>query len=187
MPWPKAKNPLLLWRRRTLAQSLPKKSTLKVLICWKWLGKAATERYFTLNSAASHVSQVFQVKKKTGPDAGTIYAMKVLKKVWSSVAPKIYLLFRPLSSEARRTSFTPNQNEIFWRKLRWGIFFLSCNLLVFRLAPKFGASCPQSFCNIRQSPFIVSLDYAFQTDGKLYLILEYLSGTFLAGNARAQW
>ena len=27
-----------------------------------------------------------------------------------------------------------------------------------------------------QHPFIVSLIYAFQTDGKLYLILEYLSG-----------
>lgn len=27
-----------------------------------------------------------------------------------------------------------------------------------------------------QHPFIVSLHYAFQTDGKLYLILEYLSG-----------
>lgn len=27
-----------------------------------------------------------------------------------------------------------------------------------------------------QHPFIVELVYAFQTDGKLYLILEYLSG-----------
>lgn len=27
-----------------------------------------------------------------------------------------------------------------------------------------------------QHPFIVDLNYAFQTDGKLYLILEYLSG-----------
>ena len=27
-----------------------------------------------------------------------------------------------------------------------------------------------------QHPFIVDLMYAFQTDGKLYLILEYLSG-----------
>jgi hypothetical protein len=27
-----------------------------------------------------------------------------------------------------------------------------------------------------QFPFIVDLKYAFQTDGKLYLILEYLSG-----------
>jgi serine/threonine protein kinase len=28
----------------------------------------------------------------------------------------------------------------------------------------------------KQNPFIVDLIYAFQTDGKLYLILEYLSG-----------
>ena len=27
-----------------------------------------------------------------------------------------------------------------------------------------------------QHPFIVDLKYAFQTDGKLYLIMEYLSG-----------
>jgi p70 ribosomal S6 kinase len=27
-------------------------------------------------------------------------------------------------------------------------------------------------------PFIVGLNYAFQTDGKLYLILDYLSGKF---------
>ncbi len=31
------------------------------------------------------------------------------------------------------------------------------------------------FCSI-QCPFIVDLMYAFQTGGKLYLILEYLSG-----------
>jgi len=29
-----------------------------------------------------------------------------------------------------------------------------------------------------QHPFIVDLIYAFQTGGKLYLILEYLSGMF---------
>ena len=29
-----------------------------------------------------------------------------------------------------------------------------------------------------QHPFIVDLLYAFQTDGKLYLILEYLSGKY---------
>lgn len=31
-------------------------------------------------------------------------------------------------------------------------------------------------CIMLQHPFIVELNYAFQTDGKLYLILEYLSG-----------
>ena len=31
-------------------------------------------------------------------------------------------------------------------------------------------------CPFLQHPFIVGLSYAFQTDGKLYLILEYLSG-----------
>jgi serine/threonine protein kinase len=32
------------------------------------------------------------------------------------------------------------------------------------------------FFSNKQNPFIVDLIYAFQTDGKLYLILEYLSG-----------
>lgn len=32
-------------------------------------------------------------------------------------------------------------------------------------------------------PFIVDLIYAFQTGGKLYLILEYLSGEISNGNA----
>lgn len=32
------------------------------------------------------------------------------------------------------------------------------------------------FCFNLQHPFIVELNYAFQTGGKLYLILEYLSG-----------
>lgn len=32
-------------------------------------------------------------------------------------------------------------------------------------------------------PFIVDLIYAFQTGGKLYLILEYLSGELSNGNA----
>lgn len=33
-----------------------------------------------------------------------------------------------------------------------------------------------NLCTCLQHPFIVELVYAFQTDGKLYLILEYLSG-----------
>ena len=33
-----------------------------------------------------------------------------------------------------------------------------------------------TFCHTSQHPFIVDLIYAFQTGGKLYLILEYLSG-----------
>lgn len=37
-------------------------------------------------------------------------------------------------------------------------------------------TCTQTYHISTQHPFIVSLHYAFQTDGKLYLILEYLSG-----------
>lgn len=33
-----------------------------------------------------------------------------------------------------------------------------------------------AFVFVLQHPFIVDLKYAFQTGGKLYLIMEYLSG-----------
>lgn len=36
--------------------------------------------------------------------------------------------------------------------------------------------CINRHVNLFQHPFIVDLIYAFQTGGKLYLILEYLSG-----------
>lgn len=74
--------------------------------------------------------KVFQVKKKHGSDAGTIYAMKVLKKA---------LIVR----SKKDISHTKSERNILEEV-------------------KF--------------PFIVDLKYAFQTDGKLYLLLEYLSG-----------
>eukprot|EP00048_Salpingoeca_helianthica_P006396 m.98074 g.98074 ORF g.98074 m.98074 type:complete len:416 (-) comp13997_c2_seq1:295-1542(-) len=74
--------------------------------------------------------KVLQVRKKHGPDTGTIYAMKVLKKA---------LIVR----SKKDISHTKSERSILEEV-------------------KF--------------PFIVDLKYAFQTDGKLYLILEYLSG-----------
>ncbi|XP_057295860.1 ribosomal protein S6 kinase beta-2-like isoform X2 [Hydractinia symbiolongicarpus] len=74
--------------------------------------------------------KVFQVKKRTGRDAGSIFAMKVLKKA----------------------TIVRNQKDTAHTKAERNILE----------AIKF--------------PFIVDLLYAFQTGGKLYLILEYLSG-----------
>jgi len=74
--------------------------------------------------------KVFQVRKRTGRDAGSIFAMKVLKKA-------------TIARNQKDTAHTKAERNILE-------------------AIKF--------------PFIVDLLYAFQTGGKLYLILEYLSG-----------
>ncbi|OTF70065.1 hypothetical protein BLA29_010521, partial [Euroglyphus maynei] len=70
--------------------------------------------------------KVFLVRKIEGPDAGTLYAMKVLKKA---------TLKDKLRSKTER----------------------------------------DILADVRH-PFIVKLNYAFQTEGKLYLVLDYLRG-----------
>lgn len=72
--------------------------------------------------------KVFLVRKITGSDAGTMYAMKVLKKATLKVRDRVR---------------TKMERDI--------------------LADV-------------DHPFIVKLHYAFQTEGKLYLILEFLRG-----------
>eukprot|EP00112_Aurelia_sp_Birch-Aquarium-sp1_P000996 Seg1095.24 transcript_id=Seg1095.24/GoldUCD/mRNA.D3Y31 product="Ribosomal protein S6 kinase beta-1" pseudo=true protein_id=Seg1095.24/GoldUCD/D3Y31 len=74
--------------------------------------------------------KVFQVRKISGPDTNTIFAMKVLKKA----------------------TIVRNQKDTAHTKAERNIL------------------------EAVKHPFIVDLIYAFQTDGKLYLILEYLSG-----------
>ncbi|CRL02912.1 CLUMA_CG015881, isoform A [Clunio marinus] len=74
--------------------------------------------------------KVFQVKKVTGKDAGSFFAMKVLKKA----------------------SIVRNQKDTAHTRAERNIL------------------------EAVKHPFIVELVYAFQTGGKLYLILEYLSG-----------
>jgi len=74
--------------------------------------------------------KVFQVRKITGQNSGTIYAMKVLRKA----------------------AIVRNQKDTAHTKAERNIL------------------------EAVKHPFIVDLIYAFQTGGKLYLILEYLSG-----------
>lgn len=71
---------------------------------------------------------MFLVRKVVGNDAGTLYAMKVLKKATLKVRDRY------------RTK-------------------MERNILV-----------------DVEHPFIVKLHYAFQTEGKLYLILDFLRG-----------
>uniref|UniRef100_A0A8C1M5W6 non-specific serine/threonine protein kinase n=1 Tax=Cyprinus carpio TaxID=7962 RepID=A0A8C1M5W6_CYPCA len=72
--------------------------------------------------------KVFLVRKITGPDAGQLYAMKVLKKATLKVRDRVR---------------TKMERDI----------LVEVN-----------------------HPFIVKLHYAFQTEGKLYLILDFLRG-----------
>lgn len=72
--------------------------------------------------------KVFLVKKILGPDTGTLYAMKVLKKATLKVRDRLRTkMERDILAEVRH-------------------------------------------------PFVVKLHYAFQTEGKLYLILDFLKG-----------
>ncbi|XP_048210522.1 ribosomal protein S6 kinase alpha-2 [Perognathus longimembris pacificus] len=72
--------------------------------------------------------KVFLVRKVTGPDAGQLYAMKVLKKATLKVRDRVRSkMERDILAEVNH-------------------------------------------------PFIVKLHYAFQTEGKLYLILDFLRG-----------
>jgi len=72
--------------------------------------------------------KVFLVRKTVGRDAGTLYAMKVLKKATLKVRDRV------------RTKMERN-----------------------------------ILADVRH-PFVVKLHYAFQTEGKLYLILNFLRG-----------
>jgi len=73
-------------------------------------------------------AKVFLVKKLTGPDAGALYAMKILRKA--------KLRFRDrLRSKKERDILVEVQH-----------------------------------------PFIVKLNYAFQTEGKLFLVLDFIRG-----------
>ncbi|XP_056313675.1 ribosomal protein S6 kinase alpha-1 isoform X1 [Danio aesculapii] len=90
----------------------------------------ADPRQFELRKVLGQGSfgKVFLVKKISGPDAGQLYAMKVLKKATLKVRDRVR---------------TKMERDI----------LVEVN-----------------------HPFIVKLHYAFQTEGKLYLILDFLRG-----------
>ncbi|XP_032678914.1 ribosomal protein S6 kinase alpha-5-like isoform X2 [Odontomachus brunneus] len=75
--------------------------------------------------------KVFLVRKRTGNDAGKLYAMKVLKKA-------------AIVQKKKTTEHTKTERQVLEA--------------------------------VRDSPFLVTLHYAFQTDAKLHLILDYVNG-----------
>ena len=70
--------------------------------------------------------KVFLAKKKTGVDAGQLFAMKVLKKA-------------TIVQKRKTTEHTKTERQV--------------------------------LATIRQSPFLVTMHYAFQTPSKLHLVL----------------
>lgn len=103
--------------------------------------------------------KVFQVKKLSGQDAGTIFAMKVLRKA-------------SIVRNQKDTAHTKAERNILeavkvscWCRILLIVLSVHCFIILI-------IKCNSCF----QHPFIVDLMYAFQTGGKLYLILEYLSG-----------
>jgi len=91
--------------------------------------KASPEQFDLLRVLGQgSFGKVFLVRKNQGKDAGTLYAMKVLKKATLKVRDRI------------RTKMERN-----------------------------------ILADV-EHPFIVKLHYAFQTEGKLYLILDFLRG-----------
>ncbi|XP_055879568.1 ribosomal protein S6 kinase alpha-5-like isoform X3 [Biomphalaria glabrata] len=75
--------------------------------------------------------KVFLVRKRTGRDAGKLYALKQLKKA-------------TIVQKTKTTEHTRTERQVLEA--------------------------------IRQSPFLVTLHYAFQTDSKLNLILDFVNG-----------
>jgi len=91
---------------------------------------AADSSQFALLSVLGEGSfgKVYLVKKLVGPDTGTLYAMKVLRKATLKVRDRV--------RSKKERDILADVNH----------------------------------------PFIVKLNYAFQTEGKLYLVLDYLRG-----------
>ena len=75
--------------------------------------------------------KVFLARKRTGVDAGSLFAMKVLKKA-------------TIVQKRKTTEHTKTERQVLE--------------------------------TIRQSPFLVSMHYAFQTPSKLHLVLDYVNG-----------
>ena len=75
--------------------------------------------------------KVFLARKRTGVDAGTLFAMKVLKKA-------------TIVQKKKTTEHTKTERQVLQ--------------------------------TIRQSPFLVTMHYAFQTPSKLHLVLDYVNG-----------
>lgn len=120
--------------------------------------------------------KVFQVRKVQGAQMGKIFAMKVLKKVLGlssqlprdtvSVSSTLYSLNLPFISSLALCHFPHSFSSHVYVKAK-----IVCNA-----KDTAHTRAEREILETVRHPFIVDLLYAFQTGGKLYLILECLSG-----------
>lgn len=97
--------------------------------------------------------QVFLVRKVVGKDSGTLYAMKVLKKATlkgNLIPLNVHICY------------------VFNSQIFYYIFY--------SVRDRVRTKMERNILVDVEHPFIVRLHYAFQTEGKLYLILDFLRG-----------
>ena len=90
---------------------------------------------------------MYLVRKARPPNAGTLYAMKVLKKA-------------KIISSDKDTAHIKSERNILGKKTN----------------ANRATELNRDFLGLIKHPFIVNLHYAFQTRGNLFLILEYIQG-----------
>ena len=98
------------------------------------------------------------MRKTVGKDANTLYAMKVLKK--ATLKGASFFLFLHIA----------NLFYFVLRKILNNYFF------IFLVRDRVRTKMERNILADVRHPFVVKLHYAFQTEGKLYLILNFLRG-----------
>ena len=112
-----------------------------------------------------HCFQVFLVRKNTGNDKDCLYAMKVLKK--ATLKGKTISLKWPKVGLSVTEFYSVELKE--YHPI-WLIY------LIFVVRDRIRTKMERNILADVEHPFIVRLHYAFQTEGKLYLILDFLRG-----------
>uniref|UniRef100_A0A0N5ALS1 Ribosomal protein S6 kinase n=1 Tax=Syphacia muris TaxID=451379 RepID=A0A0N5ALS1_9BILA len=104
--------------------------------------------------------KVFLVKKIEGKDLGTLYAMKVLKKATLKGKQCFCMLMHRSPSSCKY-----NQQK-----------FIFVSFFHSPVRDRIRTKMERNILAQIHHPFVVKLHYAFQTEGKLYLILDFLRG-----------
>ncbi|MBN3276409.1 KS6A3 kinase, partial [Polyodon spathula] len=100
--------------------------------------------------------KVFLVRKVTGPDAGQLYAMKVLKKATLKAVTSTVV------ADEHRSVLSQT--------------CVDSDEIAAQIRDRVRTKMERDILVEVNHPFIVKLHYAFQTEGKLYLILDFLRG-----------
>uniref|UniRef100_A0A8C7HA17 Ribosomal protein S6 kinase n=1 Tax=Oncorhynchus kisutch TaxID=8019 RepID=A0A8C7HA17_ONCKI len=119
--------------------------------------------------------KVFQVRKVQGAQTGKIFAMKVLKKV-HKIPLNHFSQPKECSKHCYGTRAKCNASK-YTTDFLLSLAFSPCQAkIVCNAKDTAHTRAEREILETVRHPFIVDLLYAFQTGGKLYLILECLSG-----------